>query len=183
MERPMSGGARLRGVAASLVALSVIALTTTPVRADNFGHIANLIYFAQNSHHTLYDESLTTTWHSATDHGKSVLAATDMTTAWVSYHDADVAFYLANRGDAGYLGVYDCIYTVSGQLTVCEHAHITYKSYYYTTWVEKKSTTCHEIGHSVGLHHDNTRDTCLRSDELFPLDYSQHDKNHINGRY
>lgn len=46
---------------------------------------------------------------------------------------------------------------------------------------------CHELGHTVGLRHTSNSGSCMRqlgpNHGTYPLDYSSHDKAHINGWY
>lgn len=47
----------------------------------------------------------------------------------------------------------------------------------------KTKTACHEIGHSVGLGHTSLTDSCMIEGSSENIRFSDHDKNHINGRF
>jgi hypothetical protein len=91
---------------------------------------------------------------------------------------ADVAPILVVDGDIG--GV-----IAAANATTCNHAHVVFNLWagLGLTTAKRISNTCHEFGHSVGLRHDNTRPTCLDDDALFPTNYTDHDRIHINGKY
>jgi len=74
---------------------------------------------------------------------------------------------------------------LAGDTTRCDHAHVVFNLWANLNWdsTKRKSTACHEFGHSVGLQHIYTGWTCMRGDEVFPVDYLQHDIDHINGKY
>ncbi len=160
------------------VAIAASVMVLTPgAAAANFGP-----YYAEGSHHTFVDESLNYYWGVAADRAEVILGDTAMSAAWVTYHAADIALYSQNEGDAGYYGYYQCVTELSSE--ICSHAHIVFNTFYETTTQIRKSTACHEVGHSVGLKHKNDYDGCMHSDEEFPIDYGDpHDLNHLSSKY
>lgn len=168
-----------RTVAVLIGSVVVLLFAVTPAIATNFGP-----YFAEGRFHTMNYVSLTQNWIDASNYAKAHLTiVTDMSASVVSYHDADIALYDQNDGDVGYYGYWTCVIEASYDPDICSHGHLVYNTYYWTNLDMRKSIACQEVGHSVGLRHDNTRTTCMRSDENFPIAYSSHDISHINGRY
>ena len=47
----------------------------------------------------------------------------------------------------------------------------------------KDHTACHEVGHSIGLDHSYTIDSCMEQGITEPKYMSDHDKEHVNNRY
>lgn len=55
-------------------------------------------------------------------------------------------------------------------------------------WHDRRKTALHEVGHSVGLNHDEGSTNCMRSGEVPSTAYSyrsfsSHDENHIDTEY
>lgn len=53
---------------------------------------------------------------------------------------------------------------------------------YYSTFTERKSIACEEIGHTVGLQHRYTDNSCMAQDSTITYT-SLHDDGHINNYY
>lgn len=152
-------------------------LATAPVLASNFSPP-----YAEGRTHTVSHVSLTQAWIDASQYARAHLTiVTDMSASLVTYHDADVAMYDQNDGDAGYYGYSQCVTFASS--TVCSHWHVVFNQFYPTNVDKRKSIACHEVGHTVGLKDYNVYSSCMHDDEFFPLTYSSHDISHINGKY
>lgn len=182
--RPQFSAARSPALIASIVAVALLLSQAAPGLATNFG-AGGGVMFANGAAHSFIYVGLTTNYQIASDTARTDdLNPTDINTSMNASHDAaDVAVYDEDRGDVGYYGIYTCI--AAANATTCNHAHAVFNLWagLGLTAAKRISNTCHEFGHSVGLRHDNTRPTCLDDDALFPTNYTDHDRIHINGKY
>lgn len=109
---------------------------------------------------------------------------THMFTQVVSAHDnSDVAVYMRDLAPNLY-GTTSCIDSSSGG-SICNHWHTTFNTDFnpYSTSL-KLHISCHEFGHTLGLHHypDTSTTNSCEKDPASHV-YSSHDVSHINGYY
>ncbi|MFC6884236.1 matrixin family metalloprotease [Actinomadura yumaensis] len=74
----------------------------------------------------------------------------------------------------------------------CRGQHLRFNAYYYwhysgvfDTATQRRQIACHETGHTVGLRHRNTLDSCMYTNagEGAAATLDAHDRGHINGHY
>lgn len=84
--------------------------------------------------------------------------------------------------DMSYLGLYDCRYF--NDADECEQAYVYLNPEKLEDDPHRKSTACHEVGHSVGLTHhwDQSDDDCMLSGPVTFKKYNAHHREHINSR-
>lgn len=111
---------------------------------------------------------------------------TDMTRTYVSVCDSatDVQFHLSTSSSmgAGVLGIYNCLVTVTSA-NRCGAARIRLNTDLLDTFSRRMKTSCHEVGHSVGLTHTSAYGGCMVSGYSNNNTYSSHHVNHINSKY
>jgi len=103
--------------------------------------------------------------------------------------NTDVKAYSTNYGQTGYYAATYCPTSSSKYGTnpnvVCRPQVIRFNLYYssrYDTQWERRAFACHEIGHTVGLHHENNLDSCLEAVPYVDT-LSQIDVYEINQKY
>ena len=154
-----------------MVCLGAIAM------AGNFGP-----HFANGPTHRFKYDNLTSQMNNASDYARNNdLSPTRMDAPKTSDHGNSDVHVMDNHYDWNYAGTAQCMNPQDSQ--VCNHFHVKFNMKYDYTWSQAKSLACHEFGHTVGLRHDNSRSTCMHSDDKWPVGYSDHDRNHINNRY
>lgn len=89
-------------------------------------------------------------------------------------------------GATGWNGLYDC--ATGPNYGVCQRGDVLINLYppYVPggTWsaTERRSLTCEEMGHALGLAHDYTRNGCM-SQDWGATDYTGHDDTHLDNWY
>ncbi len=168
-----------RPTLAVVLALVMGFVMSSPVAASNFGAY-NGVYFADSSDHYFYyygasDFTVSDTrWVRANDYDP-----TDLATAYTSHDSSDVTVSDSASGNS--YGYYQCQSLYRYYSDRCDHAHIRIYANYNPDHTTRRSTLCQEIGHSVGLQHDNSSG-CMNGAVNSPY-LTYHDWGHINGRY
>jgi hypothetical protein len=147
--------------------------------ASNFGAYGGVFFANGNNHYFYYYNASDftieqTRWVRAND-----FDPTDLTTAYSSQAASDVTI-----GDSVYgpnFGFYQCTERSQVYADRCNHARVHVYTIYSSSATTRRSTLCQEIGHSVGLQHDD-RNVCMNGATNSPY-LTSHDRAHINGRY
>lgn len=131
--------------------------------------------------------SFVSTWYNPIrDSIYTLDVTTDMTRTYVSVCDSatDVQFHLSTSSSmgAGVLGIYNCLATVTSA-NRCGAARIRLNTDLLDTFSRRMKTSCHEVGHSVGLTHTSAYGGCMVSGYSNNNTYSSHHVNHINSKY
>ena len=109
---------------------------------------------------------------------------TDMTTKKVDQTSVtDVLFYADYFGGCCSHGSWQCQSTNSAGECETGDAKLNRSNLDGEGQHAKEHTACHEIGHSTGLDHSYAIDSCLEQGITEPKWMSDHDKEHINGRW
>jgi hypothetical protein len=150
-----------------------------PAKANPFGDPWNESNFQR---YWYEDSSMNSAWQQEANWVRNnVIDPTDLYTETRMVHDnADVAVYRRTPG-ATIVGDATCI-DLSGSL--CHHWHVRINPDFDPFGVtEKRHVTCHEFGHTVGLHHygDAATDSCMK--EPTSVQWSSHDRQHVNDYY
>ena len=155
--------------------------------ASNFGP-GDGIYFADNSSHSFYYESLTLGFRRAANWVRNnEINPTRVNTFTTQSHEAsDVAVFDNTYGDTGWCGIATCV--IEASATVCDHFHVRFNQSsgvgcpvpYSAT--ERRSLACEEFGHTLGLRHRFVDGTCM-SQQWDETHLNGHDDAHINGHY
>lgn len=104
----------------------------------------------------------------------------------------DVKWLDANLPD-GYRGQYECI-SLNTSTLICTASKVTLDPDELNIGTgdheDKQKTACHEVGHSVGLQHGDTKPDCMRNGEIPDLSVQwrrygsgHHIPDHINPTY
>lgn len=157
--------------------------------ADPFGvGPPNAGWFADNANHSwcTYGSFVSTWYNPIRDSMYTLDVTTDMTRTYVSVCDSatDVQFHLSTSSSmgAGVLGTYNCLVTVTSA-NRCGAARIRLNTDLLDTFSRRMKTSCHEVGHSVGLTHTSAYGGCMVSGYSNNNTYSSHHVNHINSKY
>lgn len=90
----------------------------------------------------------------------------------------NVRFELFSNPNIGTRGYYECLTMAGG---ICYAAVVALNTALLTDTNNREKTTCHEIGHSVGLIHGTSTDCMLNGPVSNPTrTYTIHNRNHIN---
>jgi hypothetical protein len=173
-----------------LVTISTIlfALLLGSAWANNFGFNGSGAWYAEDrDHQFFYGDSIGPEWENAADFTRIYrLNPTAINTTQWSVHDGKDVHFMVGAYDVWWIGLTNC--DIPGYSGECLHFHVrmdTTDSGHMDTLAEKRHLTCHEFGHSVGLHHypDDNPDpgSCMK--ESWIGWYSNHDEYHINQWY
>jgi hypothetical protein len=183
----------LARIAVRLVAVAIFGLAVLPptALANAFGtpgtscnvHVEPCYYDASNQRYW-YDGSVGNAWRDAGEYARvTEIEGTDMNTSLVSSHsNSDVAVYLYDDPNDLAYGYSDCI-SASG--LTCSHWHENFNTSFAYTDTKRKSLTCHEFGHTLGLHHyadHQDPQTCMETPH-WHLHFNDHDIGHVNAYY
>lgn len=181
------------GIAAAVLA----GLSATPSSADNFGSEGTFgsdgqksgVWFTPDSNWHVINRALTSTYATAassvlaTQYAPTRLALTYTSSGLCGTGGGpyDLCLYDDQYGDNGFSGWNACHLYISGT-----HPNQTCGQ----QWVRINLTysppanfvMCHEIGHSVGLRHTTSTQSCMNTGNTSQV-LAQHDKDHINSRY
>lgn len=143
--------------------------------------------FADNGEHTFNfvttgNQSYVDAMNHAFDHLDN---GTDMTTKKVDKTSVtDVLFYADFFGGCCAHGTWQC-HLPPNAAGECESgdAKLNRSNLDGAGQHAKDHTACHEIGHSTGLDHSHAIDSCLEQGIDEPKWMSEHDKEHISGRW
>lgn len=177
------------GVTALAVTMLVSAGGTTRAAADPFGvGPPDAGWFADNSTHTWCTfGSFVSAWHNPIrDSLINLDSQTDVSDSYVSVctSDTDAQFNLSSSSQMGSntLGSYSCLVNPTST-NRCGAARIRLNTDLLTDYHYRRKTSCHEVGHSVGLQHGPTYGGCMVSGYANYSTYSSHHVNHINSKY
>lgn len=169
-----------------------------PARADNFAGPTSatgctMLNMADNYEHTYYYSGLTSAVSAALDWTRTNnLDPTEMTSVTVSSvtaatdvvaYDADYTTYCGytwNGSGGSTIGLVTCV-SLSG--STCEKHELRFDTSYTSgaTVTNRRSLACHENGHTVGLAHRASSDSCMPATLNGVTQYSpSHDVPHIN---
>jgi len=180
----------LGSVKKSIVALSILGMTISPsiARADIFGGgPPDSYYYADNALHMYcFDLNFIPAWQNPMvdaltnlQNQTNIIVQESVTCS----ADTDVAFMVKNGPFwAGIRGQTACR-NLAKQAGVCAGSIIVLNSDLLTNYQMRRKTSCHELGHSVGLSHATTGDDCMISGISSLITYNSHHISHINGYY
>jgi hypothetical protein len=200
--RASSARLRRRALAVGVgtaVALGSALATTGTAAANPFGNEyvdpnGVVMTYADNSNHTYVNESLIAQHEIAMDYAMLTrLEATDMTVQkqLSGNTDTDVKARDDDYPNSGkWIGRWTCVdafYNGAGE-RLCNQAIVEINQHHWSPdddGVRSSKVTTHETGHSVGLIHTSTTDSCMYpwAESATTSDFNTHDKVHINGRY
>lgn len=153
-------------------------------------------YYADNATHTFcYASGVGADYKSEFSAAMTTLSSTDMYVDYDSNCDfqTDVALKEISSSVVVWRGQAEC--TVWESSSVCSHSIVTLNRFQLSTAFQARKTSCHEIGHTVGLPHYNpgnpgTGNTngCMVSGAVSESsvwhNYSSHERyGHINALY
>lgn len=99
----------------------------------------------------------------------------------VAAHDNDYTNYCGYNWST-IAGLATCAYLREGT-SKCEKHHVYFdlSDVNNLSLSERNSLTCHEFGHTVGLKH--RPGGCMTGDPVWPVDLTDHDRDHIQANY
>jgi hypothetical protein len=158
----------------------IVVVMATPAWGNAFGDPWN----ESNFQRYWYEAAFGTQWRSSMNWVRTNdINPTHMYTETRANHDdSDVAVYWESLAGT-IVGDATCI-DPSG--TVCRHWHVRFNSNLAPyTETERRHISCHEFGHTLGLHHypdsNPNPGSCMK--ESYLTTYAQHDVNHIDAYY
>ena len=177
--------------------LAISVSVANPAQASNFG-----AYYADNADHYYARVNLTADGVTAANWGVTELdSKTDVSTFndGTCKSDTDICFYDANYETDPWIKSSSWWATHNG-LAHCNRATGLFglgnrcKRWFVlfdvadmndmTTW-EVQELGCHEVGHTVGLKHTDSAESCMKTDRAGRISrtLSQHDIVHLNNRH
>jgi hypothetical protein len=173
----------------ALAISAVLTITTTSsVRADVFGGgPPDSGYYADNSLHMYcMDLNYFPAWDTPMVDSLNYLQSQTNLTVQKSLtcsNDTDALFVVRNGPElTGIRGSTQCLKMTKIQ-GICAGSLITLNSDILTDYVSRRKTSCHELGHTVGLTHSWTSDDCMISGASSNVLLNLHHANHINNYY
>lgn len=107
---------------------------------------------------------------------------TNMSTSLTSNHDSSHVHVTDEYYGATWVGATSCqVYAGNNR---CQHWHVKYDLSNWDGWqtYQRRHNACHETGHSTGLDHTSAA-SCMQSGAYSELNFTDHDRNHINSAY
>jgi hypothetical protein len=145
--------------------------------------------YATGLDHRFYYQNLTSTWAGPTTWAiDNAVAPTKINPSRVSAHDsADVAVLDNNYNQEKWVAVAGCMVHYENNRHICLHFHISYDNQDNgVSEVFKKHTACQEIGHTLGLGHDDSggpyNTGCMNTGNTATY-FDEHDKWHLDDIY
>lgn len=192
----MGSSWRVRHSAVLLSALVWLVVPVQPAAAHDWGPFGGVPFneeprFADNEHHTFCNGRVTERTHEAYYNAR-VYALGEPTDMITSYEDCvagtDVWVYDGIYGQ-GWYGMYEC--KDEAPNGSCYSSWMRIDREEAQSYEQRRKTSCHEIGHSVGLRHfangspgpNNSNTSCMVSGPYLNSYYSSHEEGHINDRY
>lgn len=180
-----------RWIGPVLLALATVMVLATPIGADTFPDNYDTRVADSSHHNYCYTSSLSSSSRRAVaDYAmfNSLANPTDMSASLVSCTSTtDIWWYDGNLSGSN-RGLRTCANAISS--SVCNRSNVTLDFAQLdigsNDWEDRRKTSCHEAGHSVGLDHDSTG--CMVTGEvpstaLSWRRYNSHDTGHINAQY
>jgi hypothetical protein len=151
------------------------------------------------AHGFWYSTDLSYAMATASNYARSVIDTTDLTTFSVStlafdtdvpVYDQDYSTWCAiswHPSTGGAVGLATCVSLATHPANACEKADVRFDQSF-TDWTsssERFQLACHEFGHTLGLGHVTTNDTCMKGIGFSgTAHYSSHEVSvHINPNY
>lgn len=189
MEKIIKGKKKIIGIASAVI-LSGYFFLPSSATADPFGtYASDTGPKADGAHHTWceFRANWIPSWFDPFDDAMTYLdTRTDMTTSrdYACTPDTDILFSVRNSESLGATtrGVSFCI-DLNLETMVCNSSHVQLNSDLLLTYTQRRKTSCHEIGHTVGLSHAPTGDDCMISGNYGYAGYNPHHTLHINIAY
>ena len=186
---------RRRLYTAMVAVVAIIAAPTYAVaaKADVFGpYSSDSGPFADNYIHTWCEghANYIPIWRDSMQDAMDYLdLQTNMTTGWPEHCDinTDIWYDVYDSSVLGYnvRGLSFCRIALTSE-GVCGSALLAMNSDLLNTYMDRRKTSCHEIGHTVGLAHSSqltsTSDCMISGNYTFTF-LNSHHKDHINSRY
>jgi hypothetical protein len=189
MEKIFKRKKKIIGFAGALIISSSLFLPSSAT-ADPFGtYTFDTGPKADGANHTWceYRVNWIPSWFDPFDDAMSYLDShTDMTTnrVYPCTEDTDILFSVRDSEVLGSntRGVSFCV-DLNAATLVCNSSHVQLNSDLLLTYTQRRKTSCHEIGHTVGLSHAPTGDDCMISGNYGYAGYNPHHTLHINIAY
>jgi hypothetical protein len=183
-------GTKSSAILTSLVVAVTVSWSPATAFADPFGTgTSDTGYLADNNVHTYcqYMVSYIPAWFDPMQDAMNNLAnQTDMSVTYISRCEAitDVLFSVTDSSVIGsnVRGATACL-TFIPNTSICNTSRVWLNSDLLTTYSARRKTSCHEVGHSVGLSHAPTGDDCMISGSYTYSSYNSHHVGHINAAY
>jgi hypothetical protein len=176
---------RRRTLAGALAAgaVAAVGLLATPAEAQTFGP-GGCCIFADNSNHTYFYSNVTTANRSVNEWVRvNRIETTNMTTQvqLTSNNDTDVIVYDGFWDGVSWAAYWRCDALVTSDSSKCNRGRVVYNQSFGTAI---RALACQENGHSLGLDHSASTDSCMHQNASVAADdFDTHDKGHINGYY
>lgn len=170
----------------------IVLMSSAIAYAGNFGSsgssgvggTTNGVWRTNNNNYVIAERNLTPAVATAINNIESVYDATDLNYTDVvsnSCSDAlrDTCAYDSHYGNNGFIGWNSCWGTVSGSHPN-QQCSVTWVRFNLTYSANRTSSACHEVGHSIGLRHRASVDTCMNVPSSVKQSLGAHDVDHIN---
>lgn len=181
---------------ATALAVVLVVATATPVLSNPFGgpYDEDGNYAADNGTLLVYltitlDDEMEDATEWALDNQYDPLS-TIIIAMVTSISGSEVRVYQANYGNSGWVAAAPCVAPKntggSGDGEWCEPRNVRFnRGYYpdyYDTRLERRFLACHELGHTLGLHHLSS--DCMAVPADGPKSFlGSHNVTHINDHY
>lgn len=144
-----------------LLWFSVVPISSSHLLYDGSGNFLHPAHFRDLG---LYNESQGSWYTESRNAHLSMHSKMNGSLRFTSTSHANSVIHILNQSNYGATEWIGATGPLTGTWSRHEgHVHVRFNTYYSTTAERRRKTSCHELGHSIGLDHSDTAGDCMIS--------------------